>query len=255
MNAKRKLAFITGATSGIGRATAMKFAEIGWDIVITGRRSERLASLKETIQNTHACEVHPLCFDVRDRDSIEQTLTHLPEHLKKPDLLLNNAGLALGREPLHEGNPEQWQIMIDTNVMGLIHMSSIMIPFLKQRKDAMIINVSSVAGKEAYPGGNVYSASKFAVEGITKSMRLDLLPYGIRVASIAPGAVVTEFSTVRYQGDEEKAAAVYKGFQPLMPEDIADVIAFMATRPPHVCLQDVQIMPAAQANSSTILRQ
>lgn len=254
MNTNRKLAFITGATSGIGKATAIKFAEIGWNLVITGRRSQRLDELKSYIEENQPSKVITSCFDVRDRNSIIKALEQLPDETKKADVLLNNAGLALGREPLQEGNPEQWQTMIDTNIMGLMHMSSLLIPYLIQRQDAMIINVSSVAGKEAYPGGNVYSASKFAVEGITKSMRLDLLPFGIRVASIAPGAAVTEFSKVRFGGDEEKAAAVYKGFQPLLPEDIADVIVFMATRPPHVCLQDIQIMPTAQANSSTILR-
>lgn len=254
MSKNHKLAFITGATSGIGRATAIKFAEIGWNLVITGRRADRLAELKRTIENTHEVQVNTSCFDVRERHSIQQALEQLSEESKKADLLLNNAGLALGREPLQEGDPNQWQTMIDTNVMGLLHMSSLLIPYLAQRQNTMIINVSSVAGKEAYPGGNVYSASKYAVEGITKSMRLDLLPLGIRVASIAPGAAITEFSKVRFGGDEEKAAAVYNGFQPLLPEDIADVVVFMATRPPHVCLQDVQIMPTAQANSSTILR-
>jgi 3-hydroxy acid dehydrogenase/malonic semialdehyde reductase len=254
MNRNRKRAFITGATSGIGRATAIKFAEIGWDLVITGRRSDRLQELKTTLEQSYNSKIISSCFDVRERSSILQALQELPEESKQADLLLNNAGLALGKEPIQEGIPEQWETMMDTNVMGLLHMSSLLIPYLRQRKDAMIINVSSVAGKEAYPGGNVYSASKFAVEGITKSMRLDLLPFGIRVASIAPGAAVTEFSKVRFGGNEEKAAAVYKDFQPLLPEDIAEVIVFMATRPPHVCLQDVQIMPTAQANSSTILR-
>jgi len=254
MSENRKLAFITGATSGIGRATAIKLAEIGWDLVITGRRSDRLHELKSSIEQKHDSKVFASCFDIRERKSIEKALAQLPDETKRANLLLNNAGLALGREPLHQGSPDQWQTMMDTNVMGLLHMSSLLIPYLTQRENAMIINVSSVAGKEAYPGGNVYSASKFAVEGITKSMRLDLLPLGIRVGSIAPGAAVTEFSKVRFGGDEEKAAAVYQGFQPLAPEDIADVIVFMATRPPHVCLQDVQIMPSAQANSSTILR-
>jgi NADP-dependent 3-hydroxy acid dehydrogenase YdfG len=249
-----KIAFITGATSGIGKATSLLLASNNWDLIITGRRENLLLDLIKVIDQTTTSKVYPLVFDVRNRTRVNQSIDSLPEEWKKIDLLVNNAGLASGFEPLNEGDYEDWEKMIDTNIKGLIYVSkkisNLMIPLQK----GQIINVSSIAGKETYPSGNVYCASKHAVEALTKGMRLDFLKYNIKVGSISPGMVDTEFSLVRFHGDKERALNVYKGFSPLTAEDIADAILFMASRPEHVNIDDITIMPTAQGSARDVNR-
>lgn len=235
-----RVVFVTGATSGIGEATARRAAEAGWSVVITGRRGDRL---REVASGTGAV---PLEFDVRDREATAAAVASVPDAWV-PDVLVNNAGLAVGREPVDAGVYEDWDRMVDTNVKGLLNVSREWLP--RMRPGARVINVGSVAGKQAYPGGSVYNATKFAVEGLTQAMRMDLLPRGIQVGQVSPGAVSTEFSTVRFKGDDAAAEGVYAGFEPLRAEDVADAIWYMATRPPHVCIHDVWIMPAAQASA------
>ena len=250
-----KIACITGATSGIGKATAVQFAANGWNLIITGRRAERLQGLKSELEKTHQINVHTLCFDVRQKPEVDHAFQSLSEGWGNIDVLVNNAGLALGTEPLQEALFDDWENMIDTNVKGLLYVSRAVIPRMIERNQGMIVNLGSIAGKETYKNGNVYCASKHAVDSLTKAMRIDLLPHKIRVGSVCPGAVETEFSVVRYHGDQNKADAVYQGFEPLLAEDIADVIWFMASRPPHVNINDVLVMPTAQANSSHLLRE
>jgi 3-hydroxy acid dehydrogenase/malonic semialdehyde reductase len=245
-----KIAFITGATSGFGRAIAQRFAKEGYDLIITGRRAERLAELASEIGQNKTIRVLPLCFDVRDREQTEKNIQGLAFDWKKINVLVNNAGLALGREPFQDGLLSDWEQMIDTNVKGLIYVSKEVIPLLKGNEGATIINMGSIAGKDVYPGGNVYSASKAAVDSLTKSMRIDLLTQGIRVGQIAPGAAETEFSVVRFKGNEDIASKVYIGFEPLIADDIAEAAWFMVSRPPHVCINDLVIMPTAQANAT-----
>ncbi len=249
-----KIALITGATSGIGKATAQKFASEKWDIIITGRRVERLNELADEIINSYGSNVYTLNFDVRDREQVNNAIATLPEEWKKIDLLVNNAGLALGFEPLNEGNYEDWDKMIDTNVKGLIYVSKAVANLMIPQKQGQIINVSSIAGKEAYPSGNVYCASKHAVEALTKGMRLDFLKHNIKVGSVSPGMVDTEFSLVRFHGDSTRANNVYTGLTPLYANDIADAIWFMASRPPHVNIDDILIMPTAQGAARDVLR-
>lgn len=245
---------VTGATSGFGKAIAEKFASEGWRVIITGRRKERLEELSEQLKNKFGGEVQPLCFDVRNNEEVVQELNSLSEDWRNIDVLVNNAGLALGRESLHEGSIEQWNQMIDTNIKGLLYVSKVVSSWMIERKSGTIINIGSIAGREAYPGGNVYSASKFAVDALTKNMRLDFLPYNIRVSQIAPGAAETEFSLVRFEGDERKAKAVYQGYNPLSGVDIAEAAWFIASRPSHVSVQDILITPTAQANATTFHR-
>jgi 3-hydroxy acid dehydrogenase/malonic semialdehyde reductase len=248
-----KTILITGATSGIGRATAKAFIAKGNRIIITGRRQERLDELKAELE-TEGIEVLALCFDVRYRDEVREHLSNLEAENWSPDILINNAGLAAGADSIENGLAENWNKMIDTNIKGLLYVSEAIIPQMQGREDGFIINIGSIAGKEAYKNGNVYCATKHAVDALTKSMRIDLLPYHIRVSSVCPGAVDTEFSLVRLNGDAEKAKNVYAGYQPLSAEDVAETIHFVATRPKHVCINDVLIMPTAQANTSHILR-
>jgi NADP-dependent 3-hydroxy acid dehydrogenase YdfG len=245
------IAFITGATSGFGKSTALIFARNGWDVIINGRRSDRLDQLEQEInsENPHVRTLK-LPFDVRERNIVTKTIDQLSDDWQAIDVLVNNAGLASGLAPIHEGNIDDWEIMIDTNIKGLLYVSRAIMPGMVARKSGHIINISSIAGKEAYPKGNVYCATKHAVDALTKSMRIDLLPYGIRVTSINPGAAETEFSLVRFAGDEERAKQVYKGYTPLRPEDIADIIYYAASRPPHVTLNDILVTPLAQANTS-----
>jgi 3-hydroxy acid dehydrogenase / malonic semialdehyde reductase len=249
-----KIAFITGATSGIGRATSLLLAANNWDIIATGRRENSLLELKNVICNTTNASVFPLVFDVRNRSQVNSSIDTLPAEWKSIDLLVNNAGLASGFDPLNEGDFEDWEKMIDTNVKGLLYVSkkisNLMIPLQK----GQIINVSSIAGKEIYPSGNVYCASKHAVDALTKGMRLDFLKYNIKVGSVSPGMVDTEFSLVRFHGDKEKAENVYKGFLPLKAEDIADAILFMVSRPEHVNIDDITIMPTAQGSARDVNR-
>jgi 3-hydroxy acid dehydrogenase/malonic semialdehyde reductase len=244
------IAFITGASSGFGRAIANKLASQGFDVIVTGRRTDRLEELKTELINRYQVKVQTLCFDVRDQRQTEDAIRGLDESWKTINVLVNNAGLALGREPFQEGSLADWEQMIDTNLKGLIYVSKEIIPLMKDAEGATIINIGSIAGKDVYPGGNVYSASKAAVDSLTKSMRIDLLPKGIRVGQIAPGAAETEFSIVRFKGNEEIASKVYVGFEPLIAEDIADAAWFMISRPPHVCINDMVIMPTAQANAT-----
>jgi 3-hydroxy acid dehydrogenase / malonic semialdehyde reductase len=249
-----KIAFITGTTSGIGKATALLFAANKWDIIITGRRENLLFDLAKSIQDKTTSKVFPLVFDVRNRNQVNYAIDTLPNEWKKIDLLINNAGLASGLDPLNEGDFEDWEKMIDTNVKGLLYVSrniaNLMIPLQK----GQIINVSSIAGKETYPSGNVYCASKNAVDALTKGMRLDFLKYNIKVGSISPGMVDTEFSLVRFHGDKERASNVYSGFKPLSADDIAETILFMASRPDHVNIDDILIMPTAQGSARDVYR-
>ena len=245
-----KIALITGATSGFGRAIAKKFSENGYAVIVTGRRKERLESLVRELKG----ESHALCFDVRVLSQVETAIHSLPEAWKKIDVLVNNAGLAAGLAPVHEGSTDDWEQMIDTNVKGLLYMTRTVAPLMTANGKGHIINIGSIAGKEVYPNGNVYCGSKFAVDAITKGTRIDLVKYGIKVTQIAPGAAETEFSLVRFKGDEEKAANVYKGFTPLFAEDIADAAFYVTTLPPHVNINDLVIMPTAQASAVVIHR-
>lgn len=248
----KKTAIITGATSGIGKACAQILAENDFNLIITGRRNERLASLKNSLESHHNTSVQTLCFDVRDR---EQTITQLASlQNSRIDVLINNAGLAVGVSPIDEGNFEDWDRMIDTNIKGLLNVSKCIIPFMVKQKQGHIINIGSIAGKEVYANGNIYCASKHAVDAISRGMRIDLLPHHIKVTNIAPGLVETEFSNVRFYGDHEKADQVYIGLDPLKSTDIADAIWYCISRPIHVTIADMLILPAAQATASNIIR-
>lgn len=247
---KKRIALITGATSGFGKAAARKLAAEGFDLILTGRRSELLWQLSEELKQAFRCEVLPLSFDVRNRNEVGEALSKVAEYWTNLDVLVNNAGLALGKAPFHEADMEDWEQMIDTNVKGLLYVSEAIVPWMIKQKKGIIINIGSVAGRDMYPGGNVYSATKAAVDALTKSMRIDLLRFNIRVSQIAPGAAETEFSLVRFKGDEEKAKAAYLGFLPLVAEDIAEAIWFIVSRPEHVCIQDMLIMASAQASAN-----
>jgi len=250
----KKIALITGATSGIGKATSLLLAANNWEIIITGRRENLLLELAEKIRQNNTSKVFPLVFDVRNRENVNESIDSLPEEWKRIELLVNNAGLASGFDPLNEGDVEDWEKMIDTNMKGLLYVSrkvaNLMLPWQK----GQIINISSIAGKEVYPSGNVYCATKYAVEALTKGMRLDFLKYNIKVGSISPGMVDTEFSLVRFHGNEERASNVYNGFTPLSAEDVAEAILFMANRPEHVNIDDIIIMPTAQGSTRDVKR-
>lgn len=247
---------ITGATAGFGKACAERFAQEGYSLVITGRRNERLLELANSIKSTSDVEVVTACFDVRNEDEVKNAISALPEHVKSHvSILINNAGLAVGRGPIDEGLSDDWNRMIDTNVKGLLYVSRAIIPLLKAFDGhRQIINIASIAGKEVYPGGNVYCASKHAVDALSKAMRIDLLPYHIKVSNIAPGAAETEFSLVRFKGDQQIADSIYDGFDPLLAQDIAETALFVATRPAHVNINDLVIMPTAQASAAVLLR-
>ncbi|WP_047247057.1 SDR family NAD(P)-dependent oxidoreductase [Maribacter thermophilus] len=245
-----KTAFITGATSGIGKATAELFAKNGINLILCGRRQERLDDLKNKLEKR--VRVFTLNFDVRNKASVQQAVASLPEEFSKIDMLVNNAGNAHGLDPIEEGNLDDWDAMLDINVKGLLYVSKAILPQMIKRKEGHIINIGSTAGKEVYPKGNVYCASKHAVDAINQGMRIDLNQYGIRVGAVNPGLVETEFSNVRFKGDDERANDVYKGFTPLKPEDIADVIYFVVTRPYHVNIADLVVMPTAQASSTIV---
>ncbi len=249
-----QIALITGATAGIGEETAMQLAGEGYHVIITGRRKERLKKLAERIKSSCNMEVLTLTFDIRSRSEVDETIDKLPEEWRNISLLVNNAGLAAGLKHLQDGDINDWEQMIDTNVKGLLYISRKIMPGMVERENGHIINVSSIAGKEVYEKGNVYCATKHAVEAITKGMRLDLLKHGIKVSSVSPGLVETEFSMVRFKGDEERAASVYKGIEALRAEDIAETIVWIASRPPHVNINDVLITPTAQGNSTTTVR-
>jgi NADP-dependent 3-hydroxy acid dehydrogenase YdfG len=248
------IALITGATSGIGKSTAIEFAKHGYDLIITGRRTERLEELKAILTKEYSIKVLNLCFDVRDEKQVEAAIHSIPVDFKKIDVLVNNAGLAAGLSAIQDGKLAHWEQMIDTNIKGLLYVTKHVSKILIENKKGHIINVGSIAGKEVYANGNVYCATKHAVDALNKGMRIDLLPHGIKVSSVNPGMVETEFSIVRFDGDEERAKKVYENIQPLKPEDIAETIYWMASRPAHVNINDLIIMPTIQANSTTVLR-
>jgi NADP-dependent 3-hydroxy acid dehydrogenase YdfG len=249
----QKTALITGATSGIGMATATKFAEAGFKLIITGRREARLKKLAEKL--SELSDVITLNFDVRDKEKVFEMLGNLPSAYQNIDILINNAGNAHGLGAINQGDIKDWEAMLDINVKGLLYVSKAVMPGMVQRKNGHIINIGSIAGKEVYPNGNVYCASKHAVDAISKAMRIDLNIHNIKVSEINPGLVETEFSEVRFKGDKAKAKQVYQGYKALQAEDIADLIHFMVTRPAHVNLAEVLILPTAQANAVTVRKE
>jgi 3-hydroxy acid dehydrogenase / malonic semialdehyde reductase len=248
----QRIAFITGATSGIGEATARLLSKNGFDLILSGRREDRLQTLRKEL--SEVTKVRTLTFDVRDRDAVHEQINGLEEEWKKIDVLINNAGNAHGLDPIQRGSVDDWDAMIDINVKGLLYVSREIIPGLIDRQSGHIINIGSIAGKEVYPNGNVYCASKYGVDALTKGMRMDLNPYGIKVTSINPGMVETEFSLVRFKGDAPKASQVYKGFEPLKSDDIADLILYTLNAPAHVMLADITVLPTAQASATMVKR-
>ncbi len=245
-----KNVLITGATSGIGKATAELLANEGYNLILCGRRGERLEVLKEEL--SQKSKIKTLSFDVRDREKVIAEISGLEEEWKEIDILLNNAGNAHGLAPIQEGSIDDWDAMIDINVKGLLYVSKAVVPGMVERKSGHIINIGSIAGKEVYPNGNVYCASKYAVDAINQGMRIDLNRYGIKVTAINPGLVETEFSLVRFKGDKEKANINYQGYKPLSAKDIAEVILFTIQRPSHVNISDLIILPTAQASTTIV---
>ena len=247
-----KTALVTGATSGIGKATAQILAKNNYKIILCGRREDRLIELKNEL--SAFTEVCTLSFDVRDKKAVFESINSLPKEFSKIDVLINNAGNAHGLDSIQNGDLDDWDAMIDINVKGLLYVSKAIIPKMIEQESGHIINIGSIAGKEVYANGNVYCASKHAVDALNQAMRIDLNPYGIRVGGIHPGAVETEFSEVRFKGDSERAANVYKGFEPLRAEDIADIIHFVISRPYHVNIADLLVLPTAQASATVTNR-
>ncbi|PHN95153.1 NAD(P)-dependent oxidoreductase [Maribacter sp. 6B07] len=245
-----KSAFITGATSGIGKSTAIHFALKGINLVLCGRRQDRLDALEKELGKE--VQIHTLNFDIRSKEAVHAAIASLPSEFSQIDILVNNAGNAHGLDTIQDGSIDDWDAMLDINVKGLLYVSKALMPQMIARKSGHIINIGSTAGKEVYPKGNVYCASKHAVDAINQGMRIDLNGTGVRVGAVNPGLVETEFSNVRFKGDEERADNVYKGFQPLKPEDIADIIYFVVTRPYHVNIADLVVMPTAQASSTIV---
>ncbi len=250
-----KRIFITGATSGFGRAIAEIFARNGHDCIITGRREERLDELQQELEQKFNVAIYTLCFDVRNKEAVNKAIGSLPDDWKEIDVLINNAGLALGRDYFDEANIDDWETMIDTNVKGLLYVTKALLPLMTKRNSGHIINIGSTAAKEVYEKGNVYCASKSAVDAISQSMRIDLLRHGIKVTALHPGAAETEFSKVRFKGDEETAKSIYKGFKPLVAEDVASVVYYCTSLPDHVCINDLVMTCTAQANSFYFHRQ
>jgi len=248
------LALITGATSGIGKASAELFAKNGWNLIITGRRKDRLEKFAEELQKKFKIKTLCLNFDVRNLKEVAKNTDTLKGEWRNIDLLLNNAGLASGLNTIQEGNTEDWEVMIDTNIKGLLYMTRQIAPMLIEKNKGHIINVASLAGKQVYPNGNVYCATKFAVDALSKAMRIDMIQHGIRVTNIAPGLVETEFSLVRFKGDAERAKKTYENIKALSAEDIAEIIYWTASRPTHVNINDVVITPTAQANAYIVNR-
>lgn len=247
-----KTILITGATAGIGKACAEIFAKEKFRLILTGRRQKRLEKLKADLTKQYNIPIHLLPFDIQNKKATEDAVASLPIAFQQIDILLNNAGLALGKEDIDQANMNDWETMIDTNVKGLLYITRAVLPLMKKQKAGHIINLSSIAAKEVYPQGNVYNATKHAVDALSKAMRIDLLPYNIKVTAIAPGMVDTEFSVVRYKGNQQKANDTYKGFTPLYAQDVAEVIYFAATRPGHVNINDLLLMPTAQATATIV---
>ncbi len=248
------IAFITGASSGIGKACAEKFASQKYDLIICARRDDRLQKLKVALEKSFDVKVLILVFDVRNKREAEQQISSLPTEWKNIDVLINNAGLAAGRDLFQDGDVEDWETMIDTNLKGLMYVTKFLVGGMMESKSGHIINISSLAGLEVYKMGNLYCASKHAVTALSKALRIDLLPYGIKVTNISPGLAETEFSLVRFKGDEEKAKNIYEGYDALKAEDIADVVYFAASRPPHVNLEEITILPTAQSDAGTVFK-
>ena len=249
-----KIALITGATSGIGEACASLFARQNYDLILTGRRTERFDALAKRLVSEYGIRVNVLTMDVRNKEEVEKLET-LSEDWKKVDLLINNAGLSLGMDPINSASTTDWEVMIDTNIKGLLYVTKLVSNWMIQNGFGHIINIGSIAGKETYLNGNVYCATKHAVDSLNKAMRIDLLPYKIKVTAIHPGAVDTEFSEVRFKGDKDRAKKVYDGYEPLHAQDIAETIWFAASRPAHVNINDMLVMPTAQASTSHLLRE
>ncbi len=246
----RKIALITGATSGLGRAIALRLAKEGYDVIITGRRKDRLEELEREIEIKYESKVYSLCFDVRVYNEVEKAIASLPAEWTTIDILVNNAGLAVGLDPIQQGVIDDWERMIDTNIKGLLYVTRVVSPGMVVRKSGHIVNLGSIAGKGVYPNGAVYCATKHAVDALSQGMRMDMLPYGIRVTQVCPGAVNTEFSLVRFKGNQDRADLVYDGYDALTAENIADAVFYAVSQPPHVNIQDMLVMPTAQANGS-----
>ena len=249
-----KTALITGATSGIGEAIALCLAKEDYRLILTGRREERLDVLKNKLETEYNTKIQTLCFDVREYNEVEKAINSLSDECKNIDILINNAGLAVGLSPLHEGVIDDWERMIDTNIKGLLYVTRVVTPGMVTRRSGHIINIGSIAGRHVYQNGVVYCATKHAVDAISKGMRLDFLPYGIKVTQICPGAVETEFSIVRFKGDKNRADIVYEGYESLVANDIANSVLYTISQPEHVDIQDLLIMPTAQANSNTFYK-
>lgn len=249
----RKTVLVTGATSGFGKAIAEIFAKNGYDVCITGRRVERLDALKQELETGYGVQVNTLQFDVRDRAAVVSAIDALKQQISQIDILVNNAGLASGLSTIDEGDMDDWDVMIDTNVKGLLYVTRQVLPIMKEH-GGHVFNIGSTAGKLVYKNGNVYCATKFAVDALSQSMRIDLLPYGIKVTAINPGMAETEFSLVRFKGDEQRAESVYRGFEPLHAEDIANTVYYCATLPAHVCINDLTITCTNQANGIYIVK-
>ncbi|MCU0336080.1 MAG: SDR family NAD(P)-dependent oxidoreductase, partial [Chitinophagaceae bacterium] len=239
----KRIVLITGATAGFGQAMALRFAAEGYDVIITGRRAERLQALADQINTLGKGRCLPLCFDVRQREACLAAVAGLPAEWQPIDILINNAGGAWGRDRADQANLDDWDTMLDTNVKGLMYMTKAVLPQMTDRRQGHIINMGSIAGKEPYENGNGYNAAKFAVEGFSRALRIDMLPFNIKVSHVAPGAAETEFSLVRFKGDAGKAAAVYQGYQALQATDVADIVYYVASLPPHVCINDLVVTP------------
>ncbi|MDY0906217.1 SDR family oxidoreductase [Pedobacter sp. CFBP9032] len=249
-----KIVLITGATSGIGEACARTFAQQGDQLILLARREDRLVKVAQQLNNQYGVEIKQVLADVRNKESLSAALEELPADWKKVDILINNAGLSQGLDPIDQGNTDDWDTMIDTNVKGLLYVTKIVSNWMIPQQSGHIVNIGSIAGKEVYPNGNVYCATKHAVDALSKAMRIDLLPYNIKVTEINPGMVETEFSVVRFKGDEDRAKKVYENLEPLIAADIADAISYVVSRPKHVNINDMLIMPTVQATATIIKR-
>lgn len=250
----KPIAYITGASSGIGLATAERLAKEGYSLILNARRKERLEKLSSILTEQYHTDILIQCFDIRNRKEVEESILNLPDKWKKINVLINNAGLASGMSSIEEGNIDDWDLMIDTNIKGLLYMTRNVLPLMIENGEGHIVNIGSIAGKESYANGNVYCATKTAVDALNKSMRIDLVKYPIKVTAVNPGAVETEFSIVRFKGDVERAAKVYEGFENLIAEDIADAVYYVISRPKHVNINDIIVMPVAQAQAGIVHR-